>query len=306
MVERLLFPAILLCLLCPLTSFQQSSNDSPARASPIVISGGTQGSSCPSSQDIQDRLEVSKTEIRETISSRQSDLSPGTCGGTGWIRVALLNMTDPSEQCPTSLQYIASPVRACGQLQRDRNTCDSVTFSTGGHTYYKVCGRVLAYQRGLTQAFYPSIVGGNTSIELNYVEGVSLTHGQPGARQHIWTFASAVGENDTPYSPSTRCPCTNTQYRWPYQVPAFIENNYFCETGNDGPGFSYTDFLTSDPLWDGEGCGANSTCCQFNNPPWFRSTLPQATNDDVEMRVCHAYHTAYQDTAIYLVELYVK
>ena len=34
----------------------------------------------------------------------------------------------------------------------------------------------------------------------------------------------------------------------------------------------------NDPLWDGEGCGPTSICCDFNNPPWFCKTLPQPTS----------------------------
>ena len=33
-------------------------------------------------------------------------------------------------------------------------------------------------------------------------------------------------------------------------------------------------------------CGHQNTCCSFNIPPWFFRELPQATTDDIEMRVC--------------------
>ena len=60
-----------------------------------------------------------------------------------------------------------------------------------------------------------------------------------------------------------------------------------------------------DPLWDGQGCGPTSTCCTFNNPPWFCKQLPQSTNTDLEVRLCGA--SAYLgNTAIELIELYVK
>ena len=49
--------------------------------------------------------------------------------------------------------------------------------------------------------------------------------------------------------------------------------------------YSYANqWYTSDPLWDGEGCGGNSTCCEFNNLPWFYKDLPQPTTDDIELR----------------------
>ncbi len=40
------------------------------------------------------------------------------------------------------------------------------------------------------------------------------------------------------------------------------------------------------PLWDGAGCGANSTCCSFNNPSWFLKEFGDSLTDDIEMRVC--------------------
>ncbi len=101
----------------------------------------------------------------------------------------------------------------------------------------------------------------------------------------IRSFASALYEEDPSYQTIWNCACTNTQNNWPHQLPSFIQNNYFCDTGNPGPGFSITDYYTTDPLWDGAGCGPNNACCQFNNPPLFKSTLPQATFEDIEMRL---------------------
>ena len=71
-------------------------------------------------------------------------------------------------------------------------------------------------------------------------------------------------------------------------IPSFIGNDYFCETGVP-PGqiqsFSggHRTFHANDPLWDGGGCDPTSTCCTFNNPPWFCKQLPpRSTNDDLE------------------------
>ncbi len=65
-------------------------------------------------------------------------------------------------------------------------------------------------------------------------------------------------------------------------------------TGNPGPGYSLTDYYTTDPLWDGAGCGPNNACCQFNNPPWFKSSLPLGTSDDIEIRICHGESSGEQ------------
>ena len=58
--------------------------------------------------------------------------------------------------------------------------------------YTKVCGKVLAYQLGSTDAF-GTIYHREISIDFNYVDGVSLTH-DLNPREHIWTFAAAFNE----------------------------------------------------------------------------------------------------------------
>ena len=165
-----------------------------------------------------------------------------------------------------------------------------------------MCGRILAYQRGSPDAFNPFIEGRQTTIDSVYVEGVSLTHGPAGSRQHIWTFAAAPSEESS--NPSILCPCITSS--WPYQLPAFIGSNYFCETGNPSSLIDTTTFYPDDPLWDGEGCSSKSMCCQFNDPPWFQTELPQATRDGVELRLCHDQSDTDEDVIITLIEIYVK
>ena len=141
------------------------------------------------------------------------------------------------------------------------------------------------YQKGPPGAFdFPFNTHG---LEEIYMDGVSLTHGAPGSRQHIWTFVAAFTETRSPYPTQFNCACTNTEVNWPHQVYSYIGNNYFCATGNPGPGNDLNAIYADDPLWDGEGCGATNACCQLNNPPWFCTTLPQPTTDDIEMRVCN-------------------
>ena len=61
--------------------------------------------------------------------------------------------------------------------------------------------------------------------------------------------------------------------------------------------------LQNDPLWDGQGCGAAS-CCELSyppgvTPPWFCKQLPQATTDDIEVRLCGGEGTADKDTPVH-------
>ena len=63
------------------------------------------------------------------------------------------------------------------------------------------------------------------------------------------------------------CPCSKNG-SWPHEIPSFVGNSYFCDSGNEYGKYA-TDgrVYADDPLWDGKGCGFNSTCCEFNNPP---------------------------------------
>ena len=79
--------------------------------------------------------------------------------------------------------------RTCGRAHSSYCNCSSTTFSVGGSQYSRVCGRALAYRWEQNNAFYGHHVG-RQGIDGYYVDGLSLTHGAPGSRQHIWTFAS--------------------------------------------------------------------------------------------------------------------
>ena len=64
-----------------------------------------------------------------------------------------------------------------------------------------------------------------------YVDGVTLTYGSPGSRQHIWTFATGIAETHNEYA--CRCSPDGTGV---YNAipPPFVGNDYFCETGHPG------------------------------------------------------------------------
>ena len=226
------------------------------------------------------------------------------CGGPGWRRAAYLNMSDLAQTCPPAWELITTPKRSCARpSSAGGGTCFSAMFPIQSVRYSHVCGRIIGYQVGTTQAFLNT----RDSIDGRYVDGVSLTYGSP--RQHIWTFANAVDEYPlTSYT--LKCPCTNSTEQRRIAIPSFVGNDYFCETGvPPGQGWSYT-FYADDPLWDGQGCGPNSTCCTFNNPPWFCKKLPQSTNSDLEVRLCS--HDAarsghvIENTPIELIEIYIK
>ena len=103
---------------------------------------------------------------------------------------------------------------------------EPVYYPVKGRTYSSVCGRVNAYQFGSQ----------TRGIEVG--SGVSITHGLPESRQHIWNFAAALGDNCTDNHIRHLCPCSNVNSNWPYQVPSFIGNDYFRESGHNSAGGS--------------------------------------------------------------------
>jgi hypothetical protein len=164
-----------------------------------------------------------------------------------------------------------------------------------------VCGRIRGYQFGATDTFW-GYVDQNQGIDGYYVDGVSLTHGGTGSRQHIWTFAAGATEMHTGFDPY-QCPCDTHNYD---RVPAFVGDNFFCESGLHSPWSNQHILYPDDVLWDGQNCTSTSTCCQLNNPPWFTKNLTSATTDDIELRICTDSGPRYEDVPIELIELYVQ
>ena len=171
-------------------------------------------------------------------------------------------------------------------------TCSSASFSTDGISYQRVCGRARGYQKGFTLAFYRT----GYTVDREYVSGLSITHGS-NPRQHIWTFASGFSETfDYIYN----CPCSI--YPGP-NAQSFVGSNYYCESGSvDHPGTEA--YYFDDPLWDGAGCADN--CCDDTTQPWFYHQLNEATQDDIEARICVHGQFIHRSVLIDHLELYIQ
>ena len=225
------------------------------------------------------------------------------CGGPGWRRVVFLNMTDTSHVCPSGLNLTTYSRRTCGRAHSTHHTCSSTTFSVGGSQYSRVCGRALGYRFGYNRGFWVYHIA-NRSIDEQYVDGLSLTHGAPGSRQHIWTFASGLYTGSQGIHSSSTCPCDNGNT---FPSPPFVGNDYFCGSVLTYDQFRYrTIFFPNTTLWDGQVCEGGGRCCQFNNPPWFTKNLANFTTEDIELRLCLYNATFASDIALELLELYVQ
>ena len=243
------------------------------------------------------------------------------CGsGGGWTRLAYLDMSDSTENCPSGFSsWQTGGVRACGRASSSVGSCTSVQFPSNGISYSQVCGKVVGYQYASPDAVYPglyghevygSIIDGN-HLNLNsyYVDGVSITRGSP--RQHVWTlmagFSQAgnhpwTGRNDARYN----CPCSPGSPQ-NSTLQSFIGTDYYCESGNpatDGTGQGI--LFTSDPLWDGKGCISQGNCCDRPGLPWFNKVLSSVTADYLELRVCADESSGNEDSPVGFYEIYVK
>lgn len=295
-----------LCYLC--ATAQQPAT--ATRLSPKVLTANTTGVCAADDLRATARDDI-RSEVQRIISNSTTQTStpglmfnlPQCCNDpTGWTQVAFINMTNSSYQCPSAFREITTPKRVCGRRTTTRGSCDGVTFSVNGAQYNQVCGRIIAYQIGTPAAFHEHFSVG-TGIESFYLEGISITHGNP--RQHVWSFAATPGESYTTSSgdPSL-CPCSNSAVT--YSTPTFVGNDYFCETGTTLPCCPKGMFFADDPLFDGQGCGASSSCCTYNTPPWFCRSLPQPTTNDLEVRICSDMGTQQDDVPFEILEIYIK
>ena len=184
-------------------------------------------------------------------------------------------------------------------------------YSTFGYKYSRVCGRIIAYQYGVTEGLAPINNPNNRnrawSIDQRSLDGIILTHGQPGYRKHIWSFVAASSENSNGLS---SCSCINNRSETVQNLTtsSVIGDSYFCDTGVSRAPVDNR-FYPENPLWDGQGCGPYNSCCQFNKPPWFCKQLPQSTNEDIEVRlVTAATHTNLEgeDTPIEKIEIFIR
>uniref|UniRef100_A0A1X7TUJ8 Fibrinogen C-terminal domain-containing protein n=1 Tax=Amphimedon queenslandica TaxID=400682 RepID=A0A1X7TUJ8_AMPQE len=207
------------------------------------------------------------------------------CNSTGgWTRLAYLDMTDATQNCPSGFGlYQSGGVRACGK-QTLHDGCVSVQFPSHDISYSQVCGRVTGYTFG-------SINGLNSAQDF---DGVIITQGP--SRQKVWSFIAGQSEL------GSSCPCSTGSSG---SVPASIGNNYFCESGV--PNNSISQILyTSDPLWDGQGCGSlEAPCCNVPGIPWFHRDYGSTTTTDyIELRVCADYDD--EDSPVSYYEIYIK
>ena len=211
------------------------------------------------------------------------------------MRVADNDFNNRSDPCPQNfVQRFDSDLRTCIS---NLFGCTSIDYSTLGISYSSVCGKVIGYQFGSMEAF--ARLFSSTSIDSLYLDGISLTHGNP--RQHVWSFGLGVTEQRTD---RFGCPCNIGSTIPGAVMSSFVGNDYFCDSAASSiiQGVPYP----NNPMWDGVGCAATSACCSFNTPPWFYKQLPRSTSNNIELRACKDDSSSNENVQIESIEIYVQ
>ena len=223
------------------------------------------------------------------------DMEGTNCGREGgWMRVAHLNITDQSSQCPDGFKVeTVNSTYFC-----IRNTtqagCRSVLYKAYGVTYTQVCGYARGYSYHSPDAFRH-----DCSNEVLCVDGITITYGNP--LSHVWTYVADVNESG-PFS----CYNTTSQSCSDTDTPTknLVHTNFYCESGTSMPSETW---FTNDPLWDGDGCGGHEgPCCNHTRQPWFQTNTRTPTMADISAWVCLDEDTSDENVGIEQLEIYVK
>ena len=273
-------------------------NETSPGSSPLPTSCQEVKNKQPNSPSGMYLLETANNETINTYCNMEE-----LCGsGGGWTRLAYLDMSDSTVNCPSGFRlYQSGSVRACGRPVTSSGSCVSVEFPSNGMSYSQVCGRVTGYQYASTDAIDTVHGSNHNNLNGDYVDGVSITHGSP--RQHVWTLIAGLSETSTNHLGNI-CPCANGATQ---QVQSFVGDHYFCESGISASDWQQQ-LYTSDPLWDGQSCGyTESPCCNVTGIPWFHRDYGNTTTTDyIELRVCGDEGTDNEDVPVSYYEIYVQ
>ena len=198
----------------------------------------------------------------------------------GWRRIAYLDMNSShASSCPEGFVSRNDP-SACVRGSSSPG-CSSVIYHNHNlTTYSKVIGHVYAIPYYSPDGFakFGKERPDFPTLDQNYVDGVSITHGTP--RQHIWTVTFST--NHIALNCST---CVRNK-------PSFVSNHYSCEE------------LLVNCSTDQCRIAGQRQCVA--NEEFFYRDLPHATSDNLEVRVCRDETQGNEDISISLLEVYVQ
>ena len=188
---------------------------------------------------------------------------------TSWRRVVYINMTDPTNRCPSGLHEVNDTTnRACGKSVNE--SCTNLTFPTGW-SYTHVCGRVRGYHSVITGAFLEK------NISNSYVKGeILITHGS--THRHLWTYAVIASKMTENF-----CSTEKNQNIFT-SIPNVVGKDTYCESKQVDT--NTNNIFWNDPLWEKGGrITSDLTSCPGIRSGWFLKQV-QHSNDHIEVRWC--------------------
>ena len=231
------------------------------------------------------------TLVSQTLNQRKRIVCKcGICGE--WRKVIVFDTTQ-GDPCPSNLRTVRNEntnQTACGRTTGPG--CAKLTLPVSDE-YTNVCGRVRGYQFYSMDAFDLEVTrSAHNRLVIGgyYVDGVSITHGQP--LRHLWTYAAGTAESVSTFA----CPC-----RGGTSPRGFVANNYYCESGF--PVTYSSRVVWEDPLWDGKKCISGNSCCDRYG--WFHRQV-RPSSDDIHVRLCADEHTGNENIFIDQLEIWVK
>ncbi len=269
----------------------------------ITSSSDSNQPTCPSSEQRELALGELNVEVDSIISSQLPLLErfsfPLECPGQGWIKVVDFDLkANQNDSCPGDWEKHPSQ-NFCTHSSSINPTCESANFSTNNTAYSRVCGRMRGYQIGKTSGFQPYVSNMRPNLDGTYLDGVSITHGNP--RVHIWSFVSGETSSSSDTNcPECICPCVDDTG---VTLPSYLNGNFSCNSGSAGNTI-LQDVYGDNPLWDGEGCEPGNECCAQSR--FFATDLGGHTCDDLELRLCVSGDLRGANVGIDQIEIYVK
>ena len=170
-----------------------------------------------------------------------------SCGNVtgGLTRVAILNNQNRHMICDGDFMFHND--NRCIRDTEDPG-CSHMLFSLMNISYSHICGRVQGTWFGFPGGFTGSMRSTSTTINDNYVDGISLTYGNTTNRTHIWTF---IADQEAGIQICPR------------EKPSFVGNDYSC-------------------LMKDKSCILASNMCSHT---FFRQ-LQQPITENIELRLC--------------------
>ena len=253
--------------------------------------------------ELLDTIQTLNQTLTDRLLHLESQIPVTVCNITSanWRKIAYFDTTQ-GDSCPAGLRTVTNTTTnqtACGRTNASAG-CASLKFQSNSRTYSNICGRVRGYQENNPEGFFYGL--SNKRIDDPYAHGILITQGSP--RKHIWSYVAGASQNQGYYNVRYICPCArSTPNITSSNIPNFVGNHYYCESGHNGTSVRWGGVIWEDPLWDGQGCpNSGNQCC--NRYGWFHRQV-QESSEYIELRICADQAYTNEDVPVDQFEIWV-